>query len=89
MNAPLPDKVEKIIAWHTEEELQLRGFTREGLRDFIIGRIERDKDAPKVGDPAPELTLERLGPVGQRTGDMVSLSSLAGKPVGLIFGSYT
>ena len=41
MSTPLPEKVEKIIAWHTEEELKLRGFTREGLREFIAGRIER------------------------------------------------
>ena len=89
MRATLPEKVEQIIAWHTEEELRLRGFTREELRDFIVGRIEQDKDAPDVGDTAPDLTLERLSPTGGRTGDMVSLSSLAGKPIGLIFGSYT
>ena len=89
MSTPLPEKVEKIIAWHTEEELKLRGFTREGLREFIAGRIEREKDTPDVGDAAPDLSLESLSPTGQRTGDMVSLSSLAGKPVGLIFGSYT
>ena len=89
MRATLPEKVERILAWHTEEELQLRGFTREELRDFITGRIERDKDAPNVGDTAPDLTLESLSPTGNRTGDMLSLSSLAGKPIGLIFGSYT
>ncbi|NKB20285.1 MAG: hypothetical protein GKS01_07030 [Alphaproteobacteria bacterium] len=89
MSTPLPEKAEQILAWHTEEELKLRGFTRDELREFIAGRFEREKDAPNVGDIAPDLTLESLSPTGKQTGDMVSLSSLAGKPVGLIFGSYT
>ena len=89
MSTPLPEKAERILAWHTDEELKLRGFTREELREFIAGRFEREKDAPNVGDTAPDLTLDSLSPTGKLTGEKLSLSSLAGKPIGLIFGSYT
>ena len=89
MGTPLPEKAEQILAWHTDEELKLRGFSREELREFIAGRFEREMDAPNVGEKAPDLTLESLSASGKRTGDMVSLSSLSGKPIGLIFGSYT
>ena len=44
---------------------------------------------PKIGDPAPDFTVERLSPDGTRTGEMFTLSALKGTPVGLIFGSYT
>ena len=52
------------------------------LREAIAGREER---APKVGDEAPEVEL----PVLQGEGARVRLSELRGKPVALIFGSYT
>jgi len=38
----------------------------------------------RIGDPAPNFTLPR----SDRSGD-VTLSSLRGKPVVLVFGSYT
>lgn len=52
-------------------------------------RIEREKNAPKVGEPAPDFEIERLTPEGKRTGEMFRLSSTRGKPVALVFGSYT
>ncbi len=51
--------------------------------------IEREKGVPAVGAPAPDFEIERLSPKGQRTGETLRLSSLRGRPVGLIFGSYT
>ena len=89
MTTPLPEKFEKILAWHTEDELKLRGFTRESLREFMLNRVEEDKKAPKAGDPAPELRLERLDKLGKRTGEFVTLENYRDKPLGLIFGSYT
>ncbi len=52
------------------------------LREAMARREER---APMVGDEAPEFEL----PVLDRKGATVRLSELRGKPVALIFGSYT
>ena len=57
----------------------------QGLADARrAAREAREAAAPKVGEPAPDFNLGRLGQ-GQR----VSLSAHRGRPVGLIFGSYT
>ncbi len=45
----------------------------------------REEGAPKVGDEAPDFQL----PVLHGEGATVRLSELRGKPVALIFGSYT
>ncbi len=89
MATPLPEKFEKILAWHTDEELKLRGFTRESLRAFMQDRVEEDKKAPRAGDTAPALKLERMDAQGKRTGAYVTLDDYRDKPLGLIFGSYT
>ena len=47
-------------------------------------REAREATTPKVGDTAPDFELASLD--GDRR---VRLSSLRGRPVGLIFGSYT
>ncbi len=73
----------------SNEELEFRGVTREGLRDRWAERVERDRNSPQVGELAPDFELELLSPKGKRTGEYVALSSLRGKPVGLILGSYT
>lgn len=73
----------------SDEELKFRGWTREGLRKRWVERVERDKTSPQVEDEAPDFELERLSPEGKRTGEYLSLSSFRGKPVGLLFGSYT
>jgi hypothetical protein len=60
-------------------------------------RLAREEHAPKVGDKAPDFSLERLSADGKRTGEMVNLwqhfasgdGPGHGRPVGLVFGSYT
>jgi len=52
-------------------------------------RALRDRAAPKVGEVAPDFELERLTPAGERSGEHFRLSSARGKPVTLVFGSYT
>ena len=89
MAAKLPKEVEDRIASISDQELEFRGRTRDGMRERYFERLERDKHAPQVGDVAPDFELELLDATGQRTADRVTLSSLRGKPVGLIFGSYT
>lgn len=60
--------------------------------DFLVLRdrmAEREKRTPAAGSEAPDFEIERLSPRGERTGQTLRLSSLRGRPVGLIFGSYT
>ena len=85
----LPQPVADRIATISDEELEFRGLTREGMRERFLDRMERDKHSPKVGEEAPDFELELLGANGKRSDDQLSLSSLRGKPVGLIFGSFT
>ncbi len=89
MSDELPERVARRIATISDEELEFRGRTRDGMRQSWLARIERDKDSPRIGDEAPEFELERLSPAGMRTGDRLRLSALRGRPVGLIFGSFT
>ena len=50
---------------------------------------ERQARVPQPGTKAPDFEVERLGEDGARTGKTVRLSDLCGKPVALVFGSYT
>ena len=56
-------------------------------------RLAREAAAPAVGDRAPDFNSERLSGQGKRTGEKFSLShhfsQNGGRPVGLVFGSYT
>ena len=90
MAIKLPDKFENVVQNASQEWLDVRGKTRDELRKFIEKRVIRDQEkSPKVGDPAPDLELELLDARGNRTGEMTRLSSYFGKPIGLVFGSYT
>jgi hypothetical protein len=50
---------------------------------------EREKTAPVPGSSAPDFDLERLAPEGGRGGGRIRLADLRGRPVALVFGSYT
>ena len=90
MAVKLPEKFENVVNNASQEWLDTRGKTREELRTFIEARVVRDQTkSPKVGDPAPDFELELLDARGNRTGEMTHLSSHFGKPIGLVFGSYT
>lgn len=90
MSIELPEKFESIIQNSTEEWLKKRGKTRDELRAFIEKRVLRDREkSPKVGDAAPDIEVEKLDETGKRTGESVHLSDYFGRPLGLIFGSYT
>ncbi len=73
----------------SDAEIAFRGLTRAGLRKIWEQRVSRDRRSPQIGQQAPDFELELLGSDGRRTGEFMTLSSLRGKPVGLIFGSYT
>lgn len=85
----LPTKIEELIRNISDEELEFRGWTRAGVGAEYAQRIKDDERSPQVGDLAPDFELERLAATGERTGEFLKLASLRGKPVGLIFGSYT
>ena len=85
----LPQPVEDRITAISDEELEFRGWTRDYMRERFRDRMRRDLNSPQIGEEAPNFNLEVLSASGQRTDEMMSLSSLRGKPVGLIFGSYT
>jgi hypothetical protein len=89
MTIELPKVLEDRINGIGDEELEFRGWTRDGMRAGYERRLQADKNAPRPGDVAPDFTLELLSAAGARTGESLSLSSLRGKPVGLIFGSFT
>lgn len=89
MEIELPQEMEDRIASISDEEMAFRGCTRESMREGYRKRVADDVNSPQVGDEAPDFQLERLGPAGQRTGKQMTLYSLRGKPVALIFGSYT
>ena len=90
MPIELPEKFEQVVRNAPDQYLETRGMTRDQLRAFIEKRVIRDRDkSPKVGDPAPDMALERLDPQGRRSGENLALSSMFGQPIGLIFGSYT
>lgn len=69
------------------------GMAREQyLEDYVAmvrERAERNSAAPNVGEPAPDFEIDRLTPAGKRSGEKFRLSSTRGKPVALVFGSYT
>lgn len=64
-------------------------MTPEDYTAMRAGRLKREEAAPELGDMAPDFTAERLTASGKPTGETLTFSAMRGKPVGLIFGSYT
>ena len=85
---------ELVITYPPPESLSDADFermmlTRAGYTAMRDTRIEREKSAARIGEMAPGFTLERLSATGKRTGKTFRLSQARGRPVALIFGSYT
>lgn len=57
----------------------------ERMAQIRAAMERREQRAPKVGDEAPDFEL----PLLHGDGRTVRLSDLRGRPVALIFGSYT
>ena len=64
-------------------------ITKERFLEIRTMMMEREKRTPAVGSAAPDFELERLSPKGERTGQREKLSAHRGRPVALVFGSYT
>ena len=73
----------------TEEQWEQIGLTPEEFKENIAKTIEREKTAPAIGDLAPDFDIKRLSEGGKITDERVRLSAMRGRPVALIFGSYT
>jgi hypothetical protein len=77
-----PDRVPD----HVWKQLNI---TKERFLEIRAAMAEREKRVPAVGSVAPDFELERLSPRGERIGRRERLSDYRGRPVALVFGSYT
>jgi hypothetical protein len=64
-------------------------ISKEEYKRRVAEQRERERRVTPAGRPAPDFELESLSPAGDRTGTMMRLSRLKGRPVALAFGSYT
>jgi hypothetical protein len=64
-------------------------ITKEDFLVVMAQQEAREKLAPAVGTKAPDFELKRLDSKGALTEETLRLASLRGRPVGLVFGSYT
>ena len=64
-------------------------LTEESFDAMMAEHAAREADLPKVGDRAPDFRIERLDRDKKRTGEYVQLAALRGRPVALLFGSFT
>ena len=64
-------------------------MTRDEYRAMVQERAERDRHAPRVGERAPDFVARRLHPGGGPAEETFRLEETRGRPVGLVFGSYT
>ena len=69
-----------------QKQLEMTQVQFEAIRD---GMKAREARTPAAGTEAPDFELKRLTEKGDLTEHTLRLSSLRGRPVGLVFGSYT
>jgi len=69
--------------------LEISDITEEQFDRHLEHTRARQIDVPQPGSVAPDFELDVLDRNRLRTGETVDLSELRGKPVALIFGSYT
>lgn len=69
--------------------LSISNITEAQLDAHFAAQAARQSAVPQPGSDAPDFELDVLTRDRQCTGERVRLSSFRGKPVGLIFGSYT
>jgi len=69
--------------------LEISDISEAEFDALMAHQLARQAEVPQPGSQAPDFELELLDRQRLRTGDTVRLSSLHGKPVALLFGSYT
>ena len=65
------------------------GISKDEFIQVMTRMKEREARTPAIGSVAADFELELLDASGARTGEMRKLSSHRGRPVALVFGSYT
>ena len=69
--------------------LEISDITAEQFDAHMATEKAREATVPQIGSEAPEFVADVLDRDRKRTGEQVRLSELRGKPVGIVFGSYT
>ena len=69
--------------------LAIADMTEEEFDAMRAWQKVRQVDVPKVASEAPDFELDVLDRKRKRSGETIRLSNLRGKPVALVFGSYT
>ena len=69
--------------------LEISDITEEEFEAHMAEEKAREATVPKVGSEAPDFVADVLDRDRKRTGEQVRLSDLRGKPVGIVFGSFT
>ncbi len=72
-----------------DEMLAAMNVSREYLAKRSAEKARQNATAPAVGSPAPNFSAPLLGQDGAVSDQIIELRSLSGRPVGLLFGSYT
>ncbi len=91
MSAASTDTTPALIDWEAIPEAMRKemNISREDFEQVQRDMAERERRTPAVGTLAPDFELRRLAADGSLTERLLRLSSLRGKPVALVFGSYT
>jgi hypothetical protein len=69
--------------------LDISDISEEEFEAHMVQEKAREAIVPKVGSMAPDFVADVLDRQRKRNGEHVRLSDLRGKPVGIVFGSYT
>ncbi len=69
--------------------LEISDITEEQFDAHMAEEKAREAMVPRLGVEAPDFVADVLDRERKRTGERVRLSDLRGRPVGLVFGSYT
>ena len=68
---------------------QEMNISREEFDEILERQAAREAQTPAVGTVAPAFRHRRLDQKGKRTDYFLELAALRGRPLGLVFGSYT
>ncbi len=69
--------------------LDISDMTAEEFQEYQENHKKRQAGVPEVGSEAPDFEADVLDRERKRTGETWRLSSSRGRPVGLVFGSFT
>ncbi len=69
--------------------LDISDISEEEFEAHMAEEKAREAIVPKVGSLAPDFVADVLDRDRKRTGESVRLFDLRGKPVGIVFGSFT